>query len=266
MDILTHPILQAFFAGLGPFMAISFGAAGIFLRKEFSRKAIEIMLGAAAGMMLGATFWSLIMPSLDLSADFGRLAFLPTMVGLILGTLFLRCFDAILPHTHGLTDTTEGLSTNWHRSILLIAAMALHHIPEGLAVGVSYGAASLEHSMGPSTHEAMLLMLSIMLQGMPEGLVVAVLLRGDGHSPMQSFIWGSLSGITTPIGAAMGAFATGLSTQLLPVALAFAAGAMLYIIVEDIIPESQSSGHGNNATIAVIGGLILIMIFNSVFA
>ncbi len=268
MDIFAHPTLQAFFAGLGPFLAISLGAAGVFLRKEFSKSTLHLMLGVAAGMMLGATFWALLAPSLALSAELGKLAFVPTMFGLIIGALFLRGFDAILPHTHSLSYTTEGISTNWQRSILLIVAMALHHIPEGLAVGVSYGAVNTEQAMnaGISANSAMVLMLSIMLQGMPEGLVVAIALRGEGMSAAKSFFWGSFSGITTPIGAVIGALATSLSTQILPVALAFAAGAMLYIIIEDIIPESQASGHGNNATLAAIGGLILVMIFNSIFA
>ncbi len=267
MDFFAYPTVQAFFAGLGPFLAIALGAAGVFLRKEFSKGTLELMLGAAAGMMLGATFWSLLIPSLDLSKDLGKFAFLPTMIGLFVGTLFLRGFDALLPHTHNLSNKTEGVSTNLNRSILLILAMALHHIPEGLAVGVSYGVMGTEQAVNAdlSMNHALVLMLSIMLQGIPEGLVVAMALRAEGISAAKSFFWGSMSGITTPIGAALGALTISLSTQILPMALAFAAGAMLYIIVEDIIPESQVSGHGNNATLATIVGIVLVMIFNTIF-
>ncbi len=253
-------------AGLAPFAAISLGAAAVFLRKEFSHKTLEIMLGAAGGMMLGATFFALLLPSMELSAPLGMWSFLPPAVGLLVGALFLRLFDGLLPHMHNLSGTKEGLSTAWQRSILLVTAMALHHIPEGLAVGVSYGAVGIAESATLSTNDATLLTFSIMLQAIPEGLVVAMALRAEGLSAKKSFIFGSLSGITTPFGAVIGAMAASTASQILPISLAFAAGAMLYIIVEDIIPESQTSGHGNAATLAVIGGFILIMAFSTIFA
>ncbi len=264
MDIMTAPVIQAFLAGLGSWFAISLGAFGVFARKEFSRRTLEIMLGAAGGMMLGATFWSLLMPSLELSASLGPWAFVPALGGLILGTAFLRAFDMFLPHIHMANETAEGLQTAWKRSILLVLAMALHHIPEGLAIGVGYGAAGFEQS-ALSLRHAGVLTLSIMLQGIPEGLVVALALRAEGLSAKRACFFGVLSGTTTPLGAVIGVLATGITSQLLPIALAFAAGAMLYIIVEDIIPESQASGHNNAATLALIAGVGLVMIFNSIF-
>ncbi len=271
-SFLLHASLQAFLAGLAPWAAITLGAGAVFLQREFSRKTLEIMLGAAGGMMLGATFFALLMPSIELSAPLGAWDFAPPAVGLFIGAIFLRIFDSFLPHMHNFSHTKEGLQTAWQRSILLVTAMALHHIPEGLAVGVSYGAVELMHSAGQgsstalTSHDALLLTASIMLQGIPEGLVVSMALRAEGLSAKKSFIFGSISGSTTPIGAAIGAAAASTATQILPIALAFAAGAMLYIIVEDLIPESQASGHGNDATLAVIGGLIIIMTFTTIFS
>ncbi len=285
MDIMT-PTTQAMLAGIGSWLAITLGAACIFLRKEFSPKLLQLMLGLAGGMMLGATFFALLIPSMELAQEHpvwpfasGAWAFIPPVLGLLLGALFLRTFDALLPHTHSQSDTTEGISTSWHRSILLVTAMALHHIPEGLALGVSYGAfttdlgpiatesgAQVATSTALSLQDILLLTASMILQGIPEGTVVSMALLREGLSRNMAFLCGMLSGCTTPIGTVLGLWATGLASQFLPVALAFAAGAMLYIIVEDIIPESQASGHGNAATIAVIGGLIVVMIFQTLFA
>ncbi len=278
METFFTPTVQAIFAGLGSWFSITLGAAFIFTRKEFSRKLLQLMLGAAGGMMLGATFFALLIPSLELSAAHafwgtvgnGLWAFVPTVFGLLLGTIFLRLFDAVLPHVHAENNVTEGMDSSWHRSILLVTAMALHHIPEGLAIGVSYGALNTVDGSTAgaalSFSDAALLTASMMLQGMPEGTVVAMALLREGLSRKTCFLFGMLSGCTTPIGALLGLLGTSLAAQFLPVALAFAAGAMLYIIVEDIIPESQASGHGNAATIAVIGGLILVIIFQTLFA
>ncbi len=280
------PTTQAILAGIGSWFAITLGAACIYTRKEFSPKLLQTMLGIAGGMMLGATFFALLIPSMELSQEHavwlfasGAWAFIPPVVGLLLGALFLRGFDALLPHTHNQNDITEGISTSWHRSILLVTAMALHHIPEGLALGVSYGAFNTGMSeigangsmqtganMALSVQDILLLTASMMLQGIPEGTVVSMALLREGLSRHKAFFFGMLSGCTTPLGALLGLWATGLASQFLPIALAFAAGAMLYIIVEDIIPESQAGGHGNAATMAVIGGLILVMIFQTIFA
>ena len=264
MEWFSHPGVQAFLAGLLSWASISLGALVIFVRKDFSRRTMDIMLGLAGGMMLGATFWSLLTPALELSAPLGKLAFGPPLLGLLLGAAFLRGFDHVLPHLHNLTGTTEGMSTAWKRSVLLVTAMALHHIPEGLAIGVGYGAAGLEQS-AMTFASASVLTLSIMLQGVPEGLIVSLALRAEGLSARRACFFGVLTGCTAPLGAVPGALAAGLTAQILPITLGFAAGAMLYIIVEDVIPESQASGHGNEATLAVIFGVIMVMCLDTIF-
>lgn len=264
MELFSHPAFQAFVAGLLSWASISMGALVILTRENFSRRTMDIMLGMAGGMMLGATFWSLLTPALQMSEHLGKLSFAPPLLGLLLGAAFLRGFDFVLPHLHGMSNTTEGMHTAWRRSILLVTAMALHHIPEGLAVGVGYGAAGAAGS-AMTLSAAMVLTASIMLQGIPEGLIVSLALRAEGLSARKACLLGILTGCTAPLGAVPGALAAGLTAQILPVALGFAAGAMLYIIVEDVIPESQASGHGNEATLAVIGGVIMVMCMDSLF-
>ncbi|MEG2171859.1 MAG: ZIP family metal transporter [Desulfovibrionaceae bacterium] len=262
MDIVLSPVIESLIAGISSWLAITAGAAIIFLRREFSRHTQDIMLGGAGGMMLGAAFWGLLTPSMDLSAPLGLWAFGPPLIGLALGALFLRGLDKVLPHLHGLSNTQEGLSTTWRRSILLVTAMALHHIPEGLAIGVGYGAAGVvEASISHSS--AFVLTLSIILQNVPEGLVVSTALRAEGMSAKKSFFYGMLSGITAPLGAVPGALAAGLMTHILPIALAFAAGAMIYVVVEEVIPEANASGNGNSATLACITGVALVIILDS---
>ncbi len=274
MESIFSPATQALLAGLASWFSIALGAAFIYTSKEFSRSFLQIMLGAAGGMMLGATFFALLSPSLELSqaeemwTQFSiNFSFIPTLTGLALGALFLRLFDAFLPHGHEEGSISEGIQTSWNSSILLVTAMALHHIPEGLAMGVSYGALNSAHATEAlSFNDTLVLTLSMMLQGIPEGTVVAMTLLRQGLHTHKAFFYGVLSGCTTPLGALLGLWCTDLAAQFLPVALAFAAGAMLYIIVEDIIPESQASGHGNAATLAVIGGLMLVIIFQTVFS
>ncbi len=299
MDNFFTPSTQALLAGLGSWMSIALGAALIYTRKEFSHSFLQIMLGVAGGMMLGATFFALLIPSMELAAQQklwgASFTFVQPVTGLILGAAFLRIFDALLPHMHGQSAVTEGIQTSWHSSILLVTAMALHHIPEGLAMGVSYGAvnthvtdidtAEMATSAALQMEEVLLLTTSMMLQGIPEGTVVSMALLRQGLSRHKAFFFGVLSGCTTPIGALLGLWGTTLAAQILPTALAFAAGAMLYIIVEDIIPEAQASeqasgqisgqnrqeqaqiqGHGHGATLAILGGLILVIIFQTIFS
>jgi ZIP family zinc transporter len=255
-------------AGLLSWLSVSLGATLIFTRREFSRRAMDCLLGAAGGMMLGAAFFGLLNPALELTAHLGRLAFAPVVAGLTLGAFFLWLLDHALPHIHILQDTPEGISTSWRRSVLLVAAMALHHIPEGLAIGVGYGAAAAEsvlqsgaESLGLST--ALVLTLSIMLQNVPEGLVVATALRAEGYSARKSCLYGVASGVTAPLGAVPGALAAGIAAGLLPVALGFAAGAMVYVVAEEVIPEASASGNGNAATVSCIAGLGLVMTLSS---
>lgn len=263
MPSVYTPVAEALMAGMGSWLAITLGAAVIFLRREFSRRMQDIMLGTAGGMMLGAAFWGLLNPALEMSAHLKHWAFAPALLGLALGAFFLRGLDKLLPHLHGLSNTQEGISTTWRRSILLVTAMALHHIPEGLAMGVGYGAAGAAEA-SISHGSALVLTLSILLQNIPEGLVVSTALRAEGLSAKKSFFYGMLSGITAPIGAVPGALAAGLMTNILPIALAFAAGAMIYVVVEEVIPEANASGNGNDATLACIAGVALVIILDSV--
>lgn len=258
MELAAHPVLLAAAAGMASWGAVSLGALIGLTRKDFSRRAMDLMLSAAGGMMLGAAFWSLLAPALTLSSELGRMAFAPALLGLALGAMFLRGLDMVLPHLHVLSNTAEGIPTAWKRSVLLAAAMALHHIPEGLALGVGFGAAGMEQNV-MSLSSAMALTLSIMLQNVPEGLVVSTALRAEGLSARKACFVGISTGCTTPLGAIPGALAAELTTAILPVALAFAAGAMLYVVVEEVIPESQSSGNGNEATLSFIGGVMLVM-------
>ncbi len=271
--VFEHPAVQALIAGSLSWLSVSAGAALIFVRQNFSRFVMDCLLGAAGGMMLAAAFLGLLAPALEMTEHLGRLSFLPVMIGLALGAGFLLGLDRILPHLHVMQNNVEGPDTRWRRSILLVAAMALHHIPEGLAVGVGYGAAAhpdavralTEGVAGADLATAILLTASIMLQNIPEGLVVALALRAEGCPARSCFLWGAASGATAPLGALPGALAATLASGLLPVALAFAAGAMIYVVLEEVIPEANASGNGNAATIAAIGGLCLVVLMESLF-
>lgn len=270
---LEHPAVQAFGAGALSWLSVSAGAALIFARRDFSRFLMDCLLGAAGGMMLAAASLGLLAPALEMTAQLGRLSFLPVVCGLALGAAFLLGLDKILPHLHVMQDAVEGVNARWRRSALLVAAMALHHIPEGLAVGVGYGAAAHPDTLqalqtgigGADLAAAVLLTASIMLQNIPEGLVVALALRAEGCPAGQAFLWGSASGATAPLGALPGALAATLASGLLPIALAFAAGAMIYVVLEEVIPEANASGNGNAATIAAIGGICLVVLMDCLF-
>ena len=266
MTIASHPVFQALVAGLLSWLSVSLGAALIFTRREFSRRAMDCLLGGAGGMMLAAAFFGLLQPALELAAHLGRLTFVPIVSGLLLGAAFLWCLDRVLPHIHMLQDTAEGISTSWRRSILLVTAMALHHIPEGLAIGVGYGAAAAEsvaaQGAASGLATALVLTFSIMLQNVPEGLVVSTALRAEGFSARKSCFYGVLSGLTAPLGAVPGALAAGITAGLLPVALSFAAGAMMYVVVEELIPEAHLGEHSNTGTLGVMAGFLLMMVLD----
>lgn len=272
--ILEYPAVQAFGAGTLSWLSVSAGAALIFARKNFSRFLMDCLLGAAGGMMLAAASLGLLAPALSMTTHLGHLSFLPIVCGLALGAAFLLGLDKLLPHLHAMQGSVEGVDSRWRRSALLVAAMALHHIPEGLTIGVGYGAAahpdavqaSLQSAIsGADLATAILLTVSVMLQNLPEGLVVALALRAEGCTARQSFFWGAASGATAPLGALPGALAASLASRLLPIALAFAAGAMIYVVLEEVIPEANASGNGNAATIAAIGGICLVVLMECLF-
>ncbi|WP_456410313.1 ZIP family metal transporter [Oceanithermus sp.] len=262
-----HPAWLAFLAGLFTWGMTALGAATVFLKREMPRTWLDAMLGFAAGVMIAASVWSLLLPAIDLAESGGQPGWLPAAVGFLLGGGFLRLVDRYLPHLHLFEpdEAAEGVSTTWHRTTLLIIAITLHNLPEGLAVGVAFGAA---HVLGGGEQAAALLAgavtlaIGIGLQNLPEGAAVSMPLRREGLSPKRSFFFGQLSALVEPVGAVLGATAVLVVQPLLPYALAFAAGAMIFVVVEEIIPESQSSGNGDVATFGVMIGFALMMVLD----
>ncbi len=258
-----NPILQALLGTLFTWFVTALGAAMVFLFRSVNRRLLNSMLGFAAGVMIAASFWSLLAPALEMAADGPLPAWLPAAVGFLLGGAFLWAADRILPHLHlGLPiEEAEGIRTGWQRSILLVLAITLHNIPEGLAVGVAFGAVGAGLPAA-SLAGAVALAIGIGLQNFPEGAAVSIPLRREGLSPLRSFWYGQLSGIVEPIAAVLGAAAVLLVRPLLPYALAFAAGAMIYVVVEELIPESQSDKNTDPATIGAMLGFALMMVLD----
>lgn len=263
MDVFfigLHPIVQALIGTLFTWGLTALGAAGIFFAKEINRKVLDAMLGFAAGVMIAASYWSLLAPAIEMSESIGGIPWLPAAIGFLLGGAFLFAVDKILPHMHlSMPETeSEGLKTTWHRSILLVLAITLHNFPEGLAVGVAFGAAAIGMPEASLT-AAIALALGIGIQNFPEGLAVSAPLRREGMSRGKSFFYGQLSGVVEPIAGVLGAAAVILIRPILPYALAFAAGAMIYVVVEELIPESQGGSHSDIATIGVMLGFTVMM-------
>jgi ZIP family zinc transporter len=239
------------------------GAATVFLAKDISRKFLDLMLGFAAGVMMAAIFWSMLKPSIEIAASRNMIPWLPASVGFLAGGLFLRILDKVLPHLQfGVPlEGAEGIKTHWRRPTLLMLAMTLHNIPEGLALGIAFGAASTQQAAA-SLPAAVALAIGIGIQDIPEGLAVSVPMRRDKMSAIKSFWYGLLSGATEPLAALFGALAVIMTRQILPFTLAFAAGAMFFIVVEELIPESQRGGHAALATVGSIIGFIVMMILD----
>lgn len=261
-----HPIIQALIAGIFTWGMTALGAAAVFLTKNINRKLLDIMLGFAAGVMLAAVYWSMLAPAIKAASARGMIPWLPASVGFLLGGLVLLGIDRILPHLQfgSPLDKAEGIKTHWHRSTLLILAMWLHNIPEGLAIGVAFGAIAVNQSFA-ALPTAIALAIGIGIQDIPEGLAVSIPLRRDGASRLKSFWYGQLSGVIEPVFCVVGAMAVILTQSILPYTLAFAAGAMFFIIVEEIIPESQRGGHPALATMGTIIGFVVMMILDLAF-
>ncbi|OGP17748.1 MAG: dihydroorotate dehydrogenase [Deltaproteobacteria bacterium RIFCSPLOWO2_02_FULL_50_16] len=261
------PTLQALLAGCLTWFLTALGASLVFFTRNASQKLLDWMLGFAAGIMIAASFWSLLAPAIAISKEGDLPIWLPASVGFLLGGGFLRCLDKILPHLHiGFRmEEAEGVKTSWQRSILLVLAITLHNIPEGLAIGVAFGAlsAGLPSATLPG---AIALTIGIGIQNFPEGLAVSMPLRREGLSRLKSFWYGQLSGLVEPLAALMGAAAILLAKPLLPYALGFAAGAMIFVVVEEVIPEAQREGNTDLTTAAVMIGFTLMMILDSAFA
>lgn len=231
----------------------------MFIGKTVTRKLLVGMLGFAAGVMIAASFFSLLLPAIDMAESSGVPGWLPAVTGFLMGGFFLWLVDKILPHLHqGLaTSEAEGIKTHWQRSVLLVLAITMHNIPEGLAVGVAFGAVAAGIPSA-SLSSAIALALGIGLQNFPEGMAVSMPLRGEGLSRRKAFMMGQLSGIVEPIAGVLGALAVISMQSILPYALSFAAGAMIYVVVEELIPESQRGESTDIATIGVMFGFALM--------
>lgn len=255
-----NPVLAAFLATLFTWALTALGASLVFLFKTLNRAFFDGMLGFTGGVMVAASFWSLLAPGIEMSPGEGFVKVIPAVVGFTLGAFFLFGLDKVLPHLHvnfQMKDK-EGIKTPWHKSTLLTLAITLHNIPEGLAVGVLFGAAAAGLD-GASIGGAVALAIGIGLQNFPEGFAVAMPLRRLGMSKWKSFNFGQLSAAVEPLAAVLGAWAVLTFEPILPYALSFAAGAMIFVVVEEVIPESQQEKFTDIATMGFIGGFIIMM-------
>lgn len=260
------PIWQSLIGGIFTWGMTALGAALVFFFRTINQKVLDAMLGFAAGVMIAASFWSLLAPSIEMAVAQGVIAWLPAVIGFLTGGIFLRICDAYIPHLHlGFpTDEAEGVPTSWRRATLLVFAITLHNIPEGLAIGVLFGAAAsgIEAAGGATIAAAVALAIGIGIQNFPEGTAVSVPLRREGLSVGKSFWYGQISGVVEPLSAVVGAAAVLLIQPILPYALAFAAGAMIYVVVEELIPESQLAGNADIATMGTMVGFSIMMLLD----
>ncbi|MGB9168418.1 MAG: ZIP family metal transporter [Nitrososphaeraceae archaeon] len=257
-----NPITQALLATFFTWFVTAVGASLVFLLKDMNRKIFDGMLGFAAGVMLAASYWSLLSPALELSKN-DMMSWLPVAIGFLLGGIFIRIIDIILPHLHPNLPPValEGPKTKLKKSNLLVLAITIHNIPEGLAIGVAFGAASLglpEATLGA----AISLAIGIGLQNFPEGLAVAMPLKQEGYSTRKSFFYGQLSASVEPVAGVLGAIFVFMAQPLLPYALSFAAGAMIFVVAEEVIPESHRRGNIDLATFFLLFGFVLMMILD----
>jgi zinc transporter, ZIP family len=257
------PIVQALLGTTFTWFVTALGASLVFATKDVSQKLLDGMLGVASGVMIAASFWSLLEPAIELSHDLAVPIWFPAAVGFLLGGGFLLLVDKILPHLHmGMeVEAAEGIRSSWQRSVLLITAITLHNIPEGLAVGVAFGAAAAGVE-GAGIASAIALSIGIGIQNFPEGLAVSAPLRREGWPRGKAFFYGQFSGMVEPIAGVAGAALTLLMRPILPYALAFAAGAMIYVVAEELIPASKHEEHSDIPTIGVMLGFTIMMILD----
>ncbi len=254
------PALQALAGATFTWSLTALGAAVVFFFREVRRDVLDTALGFTAGVMIAASFWSLLAPAIAMAEEMGMTGWVPAVIGFLCGAFSMRLVDLLLPHVHlfGRTEDAEGVKTEWRRSTLLVLAITLHNIPEGLAIGVAFGAVAAGYESA-TLAAAIALTIGIGIQNCPEGTAVAAPLRRDGLSRTKAWWYGQLSAVVEPGAAVIGALAVGFMRPLLPYALAFAAGAMIFVVVEEVIPESQSGGHGDMATLGTIVGFAVMM-------
>lgn len=253
-----NPIQQALIATLFTWGVTALGASLVFFFKTINKNVLNGMLGFAAGVMIAASFWSLLAPGIEMAEELGQIPYITAAVGFLLGGGFLFAVDKILPHLHmGLSTTqAEGIKTKWQRSVLLVLAITLHNIPEGLAVGVAFGAVASGLGTSATIAGAVALAIGIGLQNFPEGAAVSIPLRREGFTRRRAFLYGQASGIVEPIAGVIGVYTVVKMQHLLPYALAFAAGAMIYVVVEELIPEAQREEGGSKTDVATIGCMV----------
>lgn len=265
VDYLTglHPVLQALLATCFTWFLTALGAAIVFLRKDLSRRVLDFMLGFAAGVMIAASYWSLLAPAISMAEEGALPAWFPAAVGFMAGGIVLRIIDKIIPHLHLFlpVEEAEGIPTSLKRTTLLVLAITLHNIPEGLAVGVAFGAAASGYPEA-TLAGAIALAIGIGIQNFPEGTAVSLPLRREGIGRFKSFWYGQLSAVVEPIAGVVGAAIVIVARPILPYALAFAAGAMIFVVVEEVVPESQSGGNADLATMGVMIGFTVMMILD----
>jgi ZIP family zinc transporter len=244
---------------LVPFLGTSLGSAMVFfMKKELSEKLNHALEGFAAGVMVAASIWSLIIPAMEQSASMGKLSFIPAVAGFWIGILFLLCLDELIPHLHMNSDEPEGMKANFKKTTMMVLAVTLHNIPEGMAVGVVY-AGWLTGTSGITAAGALALALGIAIQNFPEGAIISMPLRSKGESRTRAFVSGVLSGLVEPIGTIITILLAGLIVPVLPYLLCFEAGAMMYVVVEELVPEMASGKHTNISTVMFALGFTLMM-------
>ena len=245
-----------------PFLGTTLGAGMVFFMKnQINTKVQKLLLGFASGVMISASIWSLMIPSLDMAKEQGEISWLPAAIGFLLGIIFLLILDKITPHLHLNSEKPEGLKAKLKNSTMLILAVTIHNIPEGMAVGVVF-AGMLVGNISMSFAGALALAIGIAIQNFPEGAIISMPLRAEGISKSKAFLYGTLSGIVEPIAAVITIILTGLVVPILPYILSFAAGAMIYVVVEELIPEAQAGEHSDIGTIGVAIGFVLMMILD----
>ena len=245
-----------------PFLGTTLGAAMVFLMKnKINNKIEKLLLGFASGVMIAASIWSLLIPAIEMSESQGKIAWVPAAIGFLLGITFLLVLDSVIPHMHLKSNKPEGIKSKLKKTTMMVFAVTLHNIPEGMAVGVTF-AGALTQNAGITIAGAFALAIGIAIQNFPEGAIISMPLKSEGISKPKAFLYGTLSGIVEPIGAIITILLTNAVVPMLPYLLAFAAGAMIYVVVEELIPESQAGEHSNIGTIGVAIGFVVMMILD----
>lgn len=254
--------MQIFTGLLIPFLGTVLGSAMVFfMKKEMNKKVEKLLLGFASGVMIAASVWSLLIPSIEMTEQQGNVGWIPAAVGFLLGIVFLLVLDSVIPHMHLESEKPEGIKSKLKKTTMMVLAVTLHNIPEGMAVGVTF-AGTLLQDTGITMTGALALAIGIAIQNFPEGAIISMPLKSEGISKSKAFLYGSLSGIVEPIAAIITILFTNAVVPILPYLLSFAAGAMIYVVVEELIPESQAGEHSNIGTIGVAIGFAIMMILD----